>query len=96
MLLLLLYDKDDNDDPDRERGGGFTEAMRPERIVKLKCGHEFHEFCVRGWSIVGKQTVCPNCGADLVERTAKKGGNAGSRFLGCTNYPRCRFTKSAL
>jgi restriction system protein len=41
-------------------------------------------------------TVCPNCGADLVERTAKKGGNAGSRFLGCTNYPRCRFTKSAL
>ena len=40
-------------------------------------------------------TVCPNCGANLVERTAKKGPNAGSKFLGCDNYPRCRFTKNA-
>ena len=38
-------------------------------------------------------TVCPNCGSYLVERTAKKGPNAGSKFLGCENYPRCRFTK---
>lgn len=38
-------------------------------------------------------TVCPNCGSYLVERTAKKGPNAGSKFLGCKNYPRCRFTK---
>lgn len=38
-------------------------------------------------------TVCPNCGSYLVERTAKKGHNAGSKFLGCANYPRCRFTK---
>lgn len=46
------------DDPD----AGLAAAMRPERIVRLKCGHEFHEFCVRGWAIVGKQSVCPNCG----------------------------------
>ena len=25
-------------------------------------GHEFHEFCLRGWLIVGKHSVCPNCG----------------------------------
>jgi len=41
-------------------------------------------------------TVCPKCGSKLIERTAKKGPNAGSRFLGCENYPRCRFTKQAL
>jgi restriction system protein len=40
-------------------------------------------------------TACPNCGADLIERQAKKGRNSGSSFLGCKNYPRCRFTKSA-
>ncbi len=40
-------------------------------------------------------TICPNCGSYLVERTAKKGPNAGSKFLGCKNYPRCRFTKKA-
>jgi len=38
-------------------------------------------------------TVCPKCGSNLVERTAKKGPNAGTKFLGCENYPKCRFTK---
>lgn len=38
--------------------------------------------------------VCPKCGSNLVERTAKKGPKAGSKFLGCENYPKCRFTKS--
>lgn len=39
-------------------------------------------------------TVCPKCGSNLVERTAKKGANAGSKFLGCENYPKCRFTRN--
>lgn len=30
---------------------------------------------------------CPKCGANLVERNGKFG-----RFLGCSNYPKCRFT----
>ncbi|MCW9708971.1 NERD domain-containing protein [Fodinibius salsisoli] len=38
-------------------------------------------------------TACPKCGSNLVERTAKKGPNAGTKFLGCENYPKCRFTK---
>jgi hypothetical protein len=40
-------------------------------------------------------TICPKCGSALVERTAKKGPNAGTKFLGCEGYPRCRFTKNA-
>jgi hypothetical protein len=40
-------------------------------------------------------TVCPKCGSKLVERTAKKGPNAGLKFLGCESYPRCRFTRNA-
>ena len=40
-------------------------------------------------------TVCPNCGANLKLKTAKKGPNAGAKFLGCETYPRCRFTKAA-
>lgn len=38
---------------------------------------------------------CPRCGADLVERTAKTGANAGSTFLGCSEFPKCRYTKKA-
>jgi len=39
--------------------------------------------------------VCPKCGGRLVLRMARQGSNAGSTFLGCSNYPKCRFTKNA-
>ena len=39
-------------------------------------------------------TTCPKCGGDLVQRIAKKGPMPGSRFLGCSNYPACNYTKS--
>ena len=35
-------------------------------------------------------TVCPKCGSDLVERTVKE---TGSKFSGCSGYPKCRFSK---
>lgn len=42
----------------------------------------------------GSRTVCPRCGGNLVVRTARNHPHAGSKFLGCRNYPRCRFTRS--
>jgi restriction system protein len=33
---------------------------------------------------------CPQCGASMVRRTARKGANAGNDFWGCSTYPRCR------
>ena len=39
-------------------------------------------------------TVCPKCGARLVERTARKRPNAGTKFLGCENFPECKFTRA--
>lgn len=39
------------------------------------------------------KSICPKCGLALVIRTAKKGANIGSSFLGCSGYPRCRYTK---
>lgn len=40
-------------------------------------------------------TTCPKCGSSLVERVAKKGPNAGKKFLGCDAYPKCRFTRES-
>lgn len=40
--------------------------------------------------------ICPMCGASLVVRTAKSGPNAGTRFLGCTRYPDCKYTHPLL
>lgn len=33
----------------------------PEKVFRLSCGHQFHEFCIRGWCIVGKKQTCPYC-----------------------------------
>lgn len=33
---------------------------------------------------------CPKCGAEMIERTAKKGKNAGNKFWGCSKFPACR------
>lgn len=38
-------------------------------------------------------TTCPKCGSALITRTAKKGRSVGSKFLGCSRYPRCKFTR---
>jgi restriction system protein len=37
--------------------------------------------------------LCPKCGAELILRTAQKGPNPGQKFWGCSNFPKCRFTK---
>ena len=34
--------------------------------------------------------TCPNCAKPMVERTAKRGANAGGKFWGCTGYPACK------
>ncbi len=39
-------------------------------------------------------TRCPKCGGDLVSRVARKGPTPGSRFLGCANYPRCKYIRN--
>lgn len=44
--LVLQHDDDDDG---------------PEKNYKLSCGHLFHEFCIRGWCIVGKKQTCPYC-----------------------------------
>ncbi len=36
--------------------------------------------------------TCPSCNKKMVKRTAAKGKSAGSRFWGCSHYPRCKQT----
>lgn len=37
---------------------------------------------------------CPRCGGMLVIRTATKGNRQGKRFLGCSNYPKCKYIEN--
>jgi len=36
------------------------------------------------------QKVCPQCGAEMILRQAKRGNNVGKKFWGCTNFPMCK------
>lgn len=39
---------------------------------------------------VAAEPTCPQCGSSMVKRTARKGGNAGGEFWGCSKFPNCR------
>lgn len=32
-----------------------------EKTIRLDCNHTFHEWCIRGWCIIGKKHTCPYC-----------------------------------
>ena len=40
------------------------------------------------------QEICPRCGGTLVLRQYSRGERAGQHFFGCSNYPKCRYTRS--
>jgi hypothetical protein len=42
------------------------------------------------WDPTAPAPFCPACGEQMLLRTAQRGANAGSKFYGCPNYPRCR------
>lgn len=42
---------------------------------------------------LSSETICPKCGCELKKRQAKRGQSAGTFFLGCSNFPKCRYTK---
>lgn len=41
-----------------------------------------------------KEKRCPRCGGKLLIRTAAKGSGQGKKFLGCSNYPKCRYIEN--
>jgi restriction system protein len=38
------------------------------------------------------KTSCPQCGTEMVLRTAQRGAHTGERFWGCSRFPGCRAT----
>ena len=39
--------------------------------------------------------TCPRCGGNLVLRTVKRGERKGQTFLGCSNFPKCRYMEKS-
>jgi DNA-binding helix-hairpin-helix protein with protein kinase domain len=43
--------------------------------------------------IAGATPSCPRCKLPMIKRTARRGRRRGSRFWGCSQYPRCKGTR---
>lgn len=56
---------------------------RQRACLDPKCGKDGREPTNE---VVGK---CPECGSDLIKRSGRYG-----EFIGCTGFPKCRFTMS--
>ena len=54
----------------------------------------FHSDSLAIYSLFSEEEIkeiCPSCGSPLVVRYSKFG-----KFIGCSNYPKCKFTKPYL
>ena len=63
------------------------------KLLELKNGAEIsvdeHVANIHKMQAQIEQGICPRCGGNLVLRNGKSG-----QFYGCSNYPRCKFTKN--
>jgi restriction system protein len=54
-----------------------------------------HDLAQSGLEPAGETPMrCPSCGSELVVREARRGSHAGSKFWGCSTFPRCRYTEA--
>lgn len=74
--------------------GKVTLRIHPENKQKsLVCSNESCNWEIRKTSInpsdLNKIEICPDCGGILTLKEGRRG-----KFYGCSNFPRCRFTKN--
>lgn len=87
--------------------GKFTEAARDfvkgqpitlidgSQLADL-IGSDIRDRC-EATQIRDKPAIeCPSCGSEMQLRTARRGRNPGSRFWGCSRFPKCRGTRQAV
>jgi restriction system protein len=71
-------------------GGGYSEQLATARIEKRR--KDQTDLSDRSDPTENTAQPCPICSGLMALRTARKGGNAGSQFWGCVNYPKCKGT----
>lgn len=84
-------------------GGSFTDDARKfadGRNIELVDGKQLAADIAQDPALTSSTAgqigdpACPECGARMARRVARKGSNAGSVFWGCMKYPDCRGTRA--
>lgn len=63
--------------------------MKPSLVTDYKHRKHVKELVATKETEVTNPT-CPRCGSTMIVRETKKGTNAGKKFLGCSEFPKCR------
>lgn len=63
------------------------------RLAATTATRNMHVKSLKGRLSAASQDMCPRCGGNLVERVARKGPSAGRKFIGCSGYPKCKYTR---
>ena len=85
----------DEQNSENDISAGACQAQTEEIADLTNSGAAENETnSVKQDSDESEQPRCPYCGGNLVLRKATRGVNAGKMFYGCSNYPKCRYTKN--
>ena len=76
---------------DRIKENNKIKQQHEERMNNMRDARRISERKAKGLNV--DLSKCPLCGGALKLRIAKKGQYPGSKFHGCTNYPKCKFTE---
>lgn len=87
---------------DAEKTYALNSAAIP--LIRFPVGSSYvlREIKIKIQDKLGKREIaqmssglsCPKCGADVVARLAKAGVHKGELFIGCSDFPECRFTEN--
>lgn len=73
----------------------LTQTCETQRLAHIENIHQKHSTSEHKEMLTNTpKKLCPRCGGGLVVRTATRGNRAGEKFLGCSHYPKCRFTQN--
>jgi four helix bundle suffix protein len=72
--------------------GGYSEQLAAMRLAERERRKADQPDPTDPTDPTDRIPYCPQCGKSMVLRTAKTGKNAGKRFWGCSDYPKCKGT----
>lgn len=61
------------------------------KLIATRSSAKEHVQCLK--ERFSSDTICPKCGNQLVKRTVKNGPKAGTQFLGCSAFPKCKYIR---
>lgn len=71
-------------------------AISSGRLARSRATNREHVANVQRRMDPDAPRSCPKCGASMVLRTVKSGDKAGSKFWGCSEFPKCRTVQNVI